>query len=165
LHENPHVVPLHVGPAFGGTVQPVSHVPPQQKAPVPHDVVSGAFPVETHCCVPVLQSYAPARHGLASVHEPPAVHATHEPALQTMLVPQAVPLEACVPVSVHVLVVQFSEPTSHGFAVGMHAAPFVHVVHVPLSQTWPVPHDVPLSPGMPVSVQVDTPVEQSVLPV
>ncbi len=54
-------------------------------------------------------------------------------------------------------------PVSHWLA-GVHGAFGVHATHAPLSQTIPAPHDPPFGPGMPVSVHVDVPVEQDVVP-
>jgi len=45
----------------------------------------------------------------------------------------------------------------------VHAAPTVHGPHVPLSQTWLVPQELPLG-RLPVEVHTGSPVEQSVWP-
>jgi hypothetical protein len=39
-------------------------------------------------------------------------------------------------------VAQLSEPVWQAF-IGVHDAPFVHMPHMPLEQTWPGPHPVP----------------------
>jgi hypothetical protein len=101
------------------------------------------------------------------MHDAFCAQEVHMPLLQTSFTPHCAPLDACMPVSVHTggLWVQSSLPVSHGFAVGVHAAPAMHAAHVPLSQTMLlVPHWVPLRTLMPVSLQRGTPVEQSVAP-
>jgi hypothetical protein len=95
------------------------------------------------------------------------VHIVHAPFWQTSFVPHTVPFVACIPVSVHAggFVVQSRVPVSHGLAVGVHMEPVEHITHAPISQISPVPHELPLATLIPVSVQTDTPVEQSVVPV
>jgi hypothetical protein len=99
------------------------------------------------------------------VHELPVVHAPQDPLSQTSFVPHDAPLEAFVPVSTHVDEPDAHDvaPAWHGFA-GVHGVPDVHETHDPLSQTLPVPHDVPLAATFPVSPQTGSPVEQSVVP-
>ncbi|HVZ87023.1 MAG TPA: hypothetical protein VHG72_08640 [Polyangia bacterium] len=94
----------------------------------------------------------------------PAVHETHLPLPHTLLVPQDVP-SATFPVSVQTgaPVEQAVMPVLHGFT-GWQLTPLVHKAHVPLAHTLLVPQDVP-SAVFPVSVQIDTPVEQAVMPV
>ena len=100
------------------------------------------------------------------MHEAPALHAEHVPLSQTRPVPHVVPFVTLLPVSLQtaVPVVQTMLPVWHWFG-GVQLVPDEHVVHDPLSQTSPVPHDVPLLTGVPVSVHTATPVEQSVVPV
>jgi hypothetical protein len=61
----------------------------------------------------VLQEVVPVWQALVGVHETPAVHPTHAPALQTVFVPHDVPFAATVPVSVQTAVplVQVVDPT------------------------------------------------------
>jgi hypothetical protein len=80
----------------------------------------------------------------STMQDPPAVHAAHEPALQTMLVPHDVPL------AVFVRLAQVCEPVAHEFVPdwqalpdGLQAPPAVQLTHDPLLQTWLVPQDVP----------------------
>ena len=76
---------------------------------------------------------------------PPAVHAEQVPPLQTMLLPQVVPLATLVEVATHVCdpVEQSVLPTRHGFD-GVHVRPAVHDTHCPPLHTWLVPQLVPL---------------------
>lgn len=85
---------------------------------------------------------------------PPAEHETQLPSLQTLFVPQEVPL-ATVPVSAQTEapVTQEVVPVRHGF-VGWHCAPDVHDTHMPALQTLFIPHSVPLARFLPVSEQV-----------
>jgi hypothetical protein len=102
----------------------------------------------------------------AGVHGVPAVHALQAPLLQTMFVPQVVPFDPGVIVSVHVdaPVEHDVVPRSH-WLVGVQDAPAVQAVHVPPLQTMLVPHEVPFGAGPSVSVHVTVPVEQEVVPV
>jgi hypothetical protein len=104
--------------------------------------------------VPPAQQYCPA-----------APHALHVPDSQTLLAPQAVPFARLVPVSVHdgVPLEQSVVPVWHAL-VGVHEAPCVHALHIPLPQTLPVPQDVPFATS-PVGVQTGVPFEQSMAPV
>lgn len=73
---------------------------------------------------------------------------------------------ACVVVSVHVGVVveQSSVPVSQALLAGVHAAPFTHGTHAPVSHTFDMPQDVPFGSDLPVSTQTGRPVEQSIAP-
>jgi hypothetical protein len=133
-------------------------LPDVQTNPVPHEDPSvTSVPVSVQTGLPLEQSTLPSWHGLVGVQLAAALHDTHAPALQTMPVPQLVPFGACDPVSLHVptLPLQLMMPVSHGF-VGTHEAPLVHVVtvHAPLWHVCPVPQDVPLVTGVPVSSQL-----------
>jgi hypothetical protein len=113
-----------------------------------------------HVCVPVEQEVMPVWQG-AGVQLAPAVHETHCPLLQTMLVPQEVPFVAFEPVSKHEMPPssQWMAPTSHGAEGGTQGAPFVHAWHVPLSQYRLAPHEVPFA-ALPIGVQTGCPVPQ-----
>jgi hypothetical protein len=141
-----------------------AHAPLSQTWLVPHDVPLATWVlVALHTGVPVVHEVVPVRHGFVGVHAAPAVHVIQVPLLQTSLVPHEVPLEALLPESVQVCVEQLKVPVWQAL-VGVHAAPFVHVMQEPLSQTWPEPHEVPLG-TLPFEVQTETPVEQEVIPV
>jgi hypothetical protein len=143
------------------------HAPFRHTSFVPHAVPFVAFaPVSAQTLVPVEQSVLPTWQALLGVHVAPDVQATHEPASHTMLVPQLVPSAALLPVSVHVgeLAEQSSLPVWHGALVGTHAAPVTHAVQTPLSQTLFGLQGVPSGKVVPVSLQMGTPVEQSVMP-
>jgi hypothetical protein len=136
--------------------------------PLPHDAPSvTGFPVSVQTATPDEQSVDPTWHWLFGMHAEFCAHELHTPPLQTWLTPQAVPSPACIPVSVHAggVAVQSRVPVSQGFAMGVHALPAMHAPHTPFSQTMlPVPHMLPLRTFMPVSLQTDTPVAQSVEP-
>jgi hypothetical protein len=99
------------------------------------------------------------------VHEAPAVHALHVPALQTWLVPHEVPLGR-LPVELHT-----ATPVEHDvvpFWQGLpveQEAPAVQALHVPLSQTRLSPQPVPLATFIIASLHTGTPVEHAVVPV
>lgn len=77
---------------------------------VPQLVPFGSGPVSLHTDDPVSQEVVPVSQALAGVHERPAVQPTQLPPLQTLFVPQTVPLGAVVPVSVHVPLAQAKVP-------------------------------------------------------
>jgi hypothetical protein len=154
---------------FGWSVlQLPMHIPPMHDWPLPHDAPSVTdFPVSMQTATPVEQSVEPTWHSLFGMHAEVGAHELHMPPLQTWLTPQAVPSFACIPVSVHAggVAVQSRVPVSHGFAMGVHGSLAMHAPHTPFSQTMlPVPHMLPLRTFIPVSLQTETPVEQSVEP-
>lgn len=116
--------------------------------------------------MPVLQLVVPVWHGLlVGLHEAPAVQATHDPLLQTSLVPHVMPLPAGpdethtdVPVAHDVL------PARQTLPPGLQATFAVHATHAPPMQTSLVPHAVP-SATLVALVHVDVPVEHEVVPV
>ena len=72
---------------------PLRHAyePKQRFVPV-HAVLSCTFPMSTHTDVPVAHDVSPVWHCCpVGVHCTFAAHATQEPLLQTMLLPQIVP--------------------------------------------------------------------------
>jgi hypothetical protein len=142
------------------------HDPLSQTSPVPHDVpLATGVLVSVHTATPVEQSVVPVSQGFEGVQAAFAVQEVHVPLLQTSFVPQVVPLAAFVPVSVHtaVPVEQSVVPAWHGLA-GAQVAPCVHALHAPLLHTSLVPHDVPLTVLVPVSVHTGTPVVHEVDP-
>ncbi len=157
------LVGVHATPAVHPEQTPLSQTwLAPHAAPFATDV-----PVSLHTATPVVQTMLPVWHWLAGVQLVPVVHAVHEPLSHTWLVPHVVPFVTAVPVSVHTPtpVVHTMLPTSQGLG-GVHEAPALHAAHVPLSQTWPVPHVVPLAAlfAVPVSVHTGLPVVQLVLP-
>lgn len=171
LHSTTPVVQL-VCPVWHTSigVQPRSaahatQLPTSQTSLVPHDVPSATLPEVAQTGAPVEQSTTPVWHRLEGAQATPDAHVLQEPLSQTWSVPHGVPLATGVPVSLHMgePVEQSSAPVSH-VLVGVHAAPGVHVVQAPLSQTWVPPQAVP-SGTFPVSLQMEAPVEQSVAPV
>src|SRR5271165_5862840 len=84
---------------------------------------------------------------------PWAPHGWQAPDRQTPVAPHAVPSPTLVPVSLHcgVPVEQSVAPVWQALA-GVHEAPCVHAVHVPLWQTWFAPHDIPFG-TLPDAVQ------------
>jgi hypothetical protein len=121
---------------------------------VPQAVPLALFPLSAHVIAPVAQEVVPFLHGFVGWQTVPAVHAEQVPLLQTRFVPQAVPLDL-LPVSAHTDAPVTHEvvPVLHTF-VGWQLAPAVHATHVPLLQTWLVPHTVPLTRLVAASAQV-----------
>jgi hypothetical protein len=113
--------------------------------PVPHDVPSGALAVKEHVDAPVEQLVVPVWQGpLFGLHAVPAVHATHDPLLQTWLVPHVMPFAELPPL------MQTDVPDAHDvlparqtLPPGLHGAFAVHETQLPPLHTWLVPHAVP----------------------
>jgi hypothetical protein len=139
--------------------------PSMHDCAAPHAVPTGLLPVTWHTGSPVAHEIIPTLHASDGV-QTSTVHGTQLPALHTWFVPQVVPLETAVPVSMHVElpVEQTSVPVWQGFAVGRQLPPAVHGTHAPLLQTWLVPHDIPFA-TFPVSAQTGTPVTHEFAPV
>ncbi len=138
-----------------------------QLCPSLHPVLLGLLPPSTQVCTPVAQDVTPSLQALGLlVHAAPAVHATHAPELlQTMFVPQLVPVPFCV-LFTHTIVpvVQVVMPVKQGFGFVAHAWLGVHEPQLPFpSQTRLVPQ---LTPPilLPLSAQVWAPVAQEVAP-
>jgi len=91
------------------------------------------------------------------------VQAAQAPLLQTLFVPQEVPL-AMLPVSAQteVPVAHDVAPVRHAVA-GVQVTPAVQAAQAPLLHTLFVPHDVPLA-TFPVSAQTEVPVAHEVAP-
>ena len=173
----PGPVSLHTGVPVVHHVVPVSHplagvhaafavqgphVPLSQTMLVPHDAPFGPGRLPSaQTAVPVEHETFPVSHALAGVHVAPAAHAVHAPALHTMPAPHTVPLTACAPVSAHAPVAHVRLPVSHALD-GTQAAPSTHATHAPLSQTWPLPHEIPFCSVFGVGTHVETPVAQLV---
>lgn len=151
---------MHVLPEVPASAPP-SASELRQTMFVPQLVPLGCGPVSLHTDEPVSHDVVPVSQTLAGVHETPEVHATHEPVLQTLFVPQTVPLAAVAPVSVHVVVEQLKVPVWQGFDAGVHGLPSTHALQAPLWQIWLVPHDVPSGRLFTVAEHVEVPVEQS----
>ncbi len=132
---------------------------------VPQTVPAGWKPDDTQVAVPVAHEMVPTAQALLSGQVPPAAHATQLPALQTMSVPQEVPLGAAVPLSWHVIlpVWQLYTPTWQGLA-GVQLPPAMHDTQLPALQTLSVPQLVPFA-TVPVSAHTDMPVTHDVVPV
>jgi hypothetical protein len=186
----PHVVPLarllpeslHTAAPVVHDVVPVWHAlvgvhdapevhevqdPLSQTSLVPHDVpLATCVPVSVHTATPVVHDVTPVSQLLGGVHATPAVQPLHTPLSHTSLVPQLAPLLRLLPVSLHTgaPVVHDVDPLWHGL-VGVHDAPVVHALHVPLLHTSLVPQLVPFDTLVPVSVHTGAPVEHAVVPV
>jgi hypothetical protein len=130
----------------------------------PHDVPFGLLPDSAHVDMPVVHVVTPFLQGFVGGQLVPGVQPEHAPLLQTWLVPHDVPF-ALLPVSAHTIV-----PVAHEFVPVLHVlpgwqlVPAVQAAHVPLLQTWLVPHDVPFA-LLPVSAHTDAPVTHDVVPV
>jgi hypothetical protein len=158
----------HGFPVTGQLVPAVqsAQVPWWQTLFVPQFVPSASeLPLSVHTGVPDEQSRAPLWQALVGWQVAPVVHATHAPALHTMLVPQPIPSGA-LPASLHtgVPVVQLIWPSLQGWPVRGHEAPSSQAMHVPLEHTIPVPHMRPSDWFCPVSWQLATPLSHAVRP-
>jgi len=148
-----------------------AHAPALQTIFVPpgeeQDVPAGLFPLSIQTDDPVAQDVVPTLQALVASHAWPAEQETHIPARHTLLSPHtvAVPSGKGMLVSMHTAlpVSQARTPLWHGFAGGQ-AEPATQGMQVPSMHTLPVPHDVPLG-LFPDTRQVETPVEQDVVPV
>ena len=131
--------------------------------PLPHEVPFARLPFSVQTGTPVVQRFAPVRHGFVGVQVLPAVQAAHAPLLQTMFAPHTAPLTRFLFVSAHVMAgEQACVPAWHAFA-GVHDIPAVHDTQLPELQTMFVPHEVPVALRVP-SVQTSAPVAQAVMP-
>jgi hypothetical protein len=134
---------------------------------VPQDVPFATFPDSIQTGPPEVQTVVPVRQGLPVTEQlAPAVQFVHTPvALQTLLVPHAVPAARFVFLSVQTgdPVEQASVPAWQGFD-GVQVAPSWHATHFPVWQTSPVPQAVPFGLSA-VSVQTGAPVAHEIAPV
>ncbi len=99
------------------------------------------------------------------MHEPPALHTTQLPPLQTIPLPHVVPaalfrLSAQTDVPVEQEVV----PVLHALA-GWQALPATQVTHMPALQTNPDPQPIPSASETPLSPQTPAPVLHESVPV
>lgn len=142
------------------------HVPLSQTWPAPQLVPLETLPVALHTETPVEQSVVPVWHGFVGEHTAPDVHDAHDPLSQTWLAPQEVPLATFVDVLPHTgtPVEQPMAPSTHGLGGVPHAAPVEQARQVPLSQTIPEPHEVPLAMVLVVLSHTGEPVEQPMAP-
>jgi hypothetical protein len=119
VHVNVHAPALHDHCALAGSVPlQAAQLPPQQIELDPHDVPSVTLETEPHVCVPVEHELVPTWHVFPpGLHDTPAVHATHVPPLQTMLVPHDVPSATVV------VGLQTAVPVEHAVTPFLHALP------------------------------------------
>ena len=130
---------------------------------VPQDVPLGRFPVSAQTDVPVTHDVAPVRQGFVGWQLAPAVQPPQMPLLQTLLVPQTVPLTRFAPLSAQVMVgEQAVKPAWHGLE-GTQASPTVHATQAPLLHTRLVPQVVPFA-TLSDSTQTGAPVLQVIVP-
>ena len=96
----------------------------------------------------------------------PTVQAVHAPPLQTMFVPQEVPLAAFADsVQTGAPVLQDVVPVRHGLPLTLQVAPTVQLTQLPVEpQTLFVPQPVPAATRVPVSLQTGVPDEQVSVP-
>jgi hypothetical protein len=138
---------------------------PSQTSLVPHVMPAVTFVMGAEQLrAPLVHDVVPVWHA-EMLHVLPVVQETHEPLLQTMLVPHDVPF-----MTFATLLVQADTPVAHDVVPvwqteTLQAVPVVHVVHWPLSQTMPLPHAVPLVTLLTLAVHADVPVAHEVSPV
>jgi hypothetical protein len=174
-------VSLHTGAPDAQTVDPVWHTlvgvhdaptvhelhdPLSHTSLVPQEVPLATFvPVSVQTDMPVEHDVTPVSHLLGGVHDTPAVQALHTPPLHTSFVPQLVPSERSLPVSL-----QTGAPVVHVVVplwqalVGVHEDPEAHVPQTPLSHTDVPPQLVPFGTGIIASLHTGTPVVHVVVP-
>jgi len=121
--------------------------------------------VSVQVAVPAEQSSVPAWQGLVGTQDDPALHALHSPLLQTIPVPQALPL-AALPLSIHTACPVLHEvcPTRQGAPTTSQVAPALQATQTPWWQTLSVPHFVPSSRGVVASVHKGVPPAQDRVP-
>jgi hypothetical protein len=187
----PQLVPADLLPPSTHVIAPVEHdVAPflqmlgfvVQAAPAVHDtqvpeplhtwfvpqvVPAAVLPPSMHVIAPVEHVVVPTLQAVGlPVHDWLAVHATHMPPLQTMLVPQLTPGALLLP-STHVMapVVHAVTPLRHADdGLVVHAWPAVQATQPPEPlQTMLVPQLVPALFGVPL-VHVEVPVEHDATP-
>jgi hypothetical protein len=141
-----------------------AHAPLSQTSFWPHDVPFAMFELGTQTGMPLVQEIIPFWQALAE-QAMPDMHVTHEPLLQTWLVPQDVPLATGLMFAVQADVPVAHDVTPVVHALAMHAVPAVQVMHDPPLQTWLEPHAVPLARFDTLPVQAETPVAHDVVPV
>jgi hypothetical protein len=130
------IAPTSHGSAGLQSAPPVqaTHSPEEQTRLVPQGVPSTALVTASmHVEWPLAQDVAPVWHRLAGTQPWLDVQAMQSPALQTMLVPHAVPLSAGAFVSVHVATPpahELSVPTWQ-VSVGLQDAPTTHALQTP----------------------------------
>jgi hypothetical protein len=133
---------------------------------VPHEVPSLRFCPVSEQLFGGEQAVRPAWQTLDGVQVLPAVQETQLPPLQTMLVPQEVPLATfpdCMQTGAPLL--QTVVPVWHGAPEGEQLAPAWQLTQDPvLPQTLLVPQLVPAEATFPVSLQTGVPDEQSSVP-
>jgi hypothetical protein len=185
---DPHVVPFERFPVSAQTDMPVTHdvapvlqtfagwqlapavqevhMPPLQTLLFPHTVPSTRFaPLSAQVMVGE-QAVKPAWHGFIGVQARPIVQAVQAPLLQTMLVPQLVPL-ATFADSTHTgaPVLQVIVPVRQGLPVMAQLAPAVHSPQTPAAlQTLLVPQVVPAGMFVSASTHWGVPVVQESVP-
>jgi hypothetical protein len=142
------------------------HVPLLQTMFVPQVVPLARFRPVSAQVIDGEQVCVPAWHGLAGVQASPVVHDTHAPELQTMFVPQAVPLATFADSThtgaplLHALV-----PVRHGLLGTAQIAPSLQSPQTPVAlQTLSVPQAVPAGTMAVPALQTGVPVPQASVP-
>jgi hypothetical protein len=136
-------------------------------SPGPQVVPGGAMPVSTQTGDPEPHSMvAPVAQGFEEVQEAPCAHAAQTPVTeQTCPAPHVDPggrSERSVHTAVPLAHSRVAEAV-HGLA-DVQAAPWLQAMQDPPKQVSPVPHVAPSVTESPVSMQVETPVAQLVVP-
>ena len=165
------VAPVWQGLLDGVQVEPAAQAlqaPLLHTRPVPQLVpLATLVPFSAQVAPLDPQTTVPLRQGFVGAQVPPPTHASQVPPRHSPPLPQAVPSETLAPVSL-----QTGDPEPHAsaptwqvFAVGVQAAPVVQEAHVPIVQTWLMPHVRPQRPQWMASVAREThPPPQSVWP-
>jgi hypothetical protein len=118
----------------GSPAAQVPQLPSLQTIPAPQGFPAEALPISRHSALPLVQSMAPIRQGLAATSQTvPAVHLLQTPSRQTESVPHAVPFAwslslttQAAPPAVHAV-----EPIKQGAAGKTHGPPVRQVLDPP----------------------------------
>jgi hypothetical protein len=141
-------------------------VPLSQTLLIPQAVPLAMFWPVSKQAIAGEQAVLPTWQAFDGVQATPAVQATQLPTLQTMLVPQEVPVATfpdCMQTGAPLL--QTVEPVRHVAPEGEQLAPAWQLTQVPADpQTLFVPHLVPAETSFPLSLQTGVPVEQASVP-
>jgi hypothetical protein len=142
------------------------HMPLLQTLLVPHEVPLLRFCPVSEQVIAGEQAVRPAWQALDGVQVWPAVQDTQLPPLQTMLVPQEVPVATfpdCMQTAAPLL--QTVVPVRQTAPEGVQLAPAWQLTQLPvLPQTLLVPQLVPAETSFPVSLQTGVPVAQASVP-
>jgi hypothetical protein len=163
MHDVAPVLQTLVGWQLTLAVQ-VPQVPLSQTLFVPQAVPLATLPVSAQTEVPDMHDVAPVLQTLVGWQLTFAVQVPQVPLLQTLFVPQLVPLVRFCPVSEQVMAGEQAVRPAWQTLDGVQLCPAVQETQLPSLQTMLVPHEVPLA-TFPDCMQTGAPLLQTVVPV